>query len=178
MWESTDIMESRNPILASKGNTTSIHLASKRYLSTTRRIAMPSPITVDRETFQKRVDQLRIREKEHTREGDSIAAARRRLPMVEVDPATPLVGAAGFVSLLDTFEGRTQLFVSYHMWHNGLPSTDQCEGCTFNTGHALELTYLHSRNVTFAVFCQGSYDESNRYREFMGWDMPWYSVPE
>jgi predicted dithiol-disulfide oxidoreductase (DUF899 family) len=140
---------------------------------------MPSaPITVDRETFQKQVDQLRIREKEHTREGDSIAAARRRLPMVEVDPATPLVGAAGFVSLLDAFEGRTQLFGSYHMWHAGLPAADQCEGCTFNTGQALELTYLHSRNVTFAVFCQGPYDESNRYREFMGWDMPWYSVPE
>jgi predicted dithiol-disulfide oxidoreductase (DUF899 family) len=66
------------------------------------------------------------------------------------------------------------------MWHNGLPAADQCEGCTFNTGQALELSYLtlHSRDVTFVVFCKGPYDESNRYREFMGWDMPWYSVPE
>jgi predicted dithiol-disulfide oxidoreductase (DUF899 family) len=137
-----------------------------------------TPLTVDRETYQKQVDQLRVREKAHTREGDAIAAARRRLPMVEVDPTTPLVGATGTVSLLDTFEGRTQLFVSYHMWHTGLPAADQCEGCTFNTGQALELSYLHSRDVTFAVFCQGPYDESNPYREFMGWDMPWYSVPE
>ena len=137
-----------------------------------------TPLTVDRETYQKQVDQLRVREKAHTREGDAIAAARRRLPMVEVDPTTPLVGATGTVSLLDTFEGRTQLFASYHMWHAGLPAADQCEGCTFNTGQALELSYLHSRNVTFAVFCQGPYDESNRYREFMGWDMPWYSVPK
>jgi predicted dithiol-disulfide oxidoreductase (DUF899 family) len=30
---------------------------------------------------------LRVREKAHTREGDAIAAARRRLPMVEVDGA-------------------------------------------------------------------------------------------
>jgi Bacterial protein of unknown function (DUF899) len=30
---------------------------------------------------------LRVREKAHTREGDAIAAARRRLPMVEVDAA-------------------------------------------------------------------------------------------
>jgi predicted dithiol-disulfide oxidoreductase (DUF899 family) len=82
------------------------------------------------------------------------------------------------VSLLDTFEGRTQLFAAYHMWHTGLPAADQCEGCTFNTGQALELSYLHSRDVTFAVFCKGPYNESNRYREFMGWDMPWYSVPE
>ena len=137
-----------------------------------------TPLTVDRETYQKQVDQLRDREKAHTREGDAIAAARRRLPMVEVDPTTPLVGATGTASLLDAFEGRTQLFASYHMWHTGLPAADQCEGCTFNTGQALELSYLHSRDVTFAVFCQGPYDESNRYREFMGWDMPWYSVPE
>jgi hypothetical protein len=64
------------------------------------------------------------------------------------------------------------------MWRTGRPAAEQCEGCTFNTGQALELSYLHSRDVTFAVFCQGPYDESNRYREFMGWEMPWYSVPE
>src|SRR5262249_15509728 len=28
-----------------------------------------------------------------------------------------------------------------------------------------------------AVFCEGPYEESARYREFMGWEMPWYSVP-
>jgi hypothetical protein len=31
------------------------------------------------------------------------------------------------------------------MWHTGRPAADQCEGCTFNTGHVLELSYLHSR---------------------------------
>jgi predicted dithiol-disulfide oxidoreductase (DUF899 family) len=98
--------------------------------------------------------------------------------MVEVDPTTPLVGAAGTVSLLDSFEGRPQLFASYNMWHTGLPAADQCEGCTFNTGQAMELSYLHSRDVTFAGFCQGPYDESNRYREFVGWNMPWHSMPE
>jgi predicted dithiol-disulfide oxidoreductase (DUF899 family) len=137
-----------------------------------------TPPTAGREAWQQQIDALLVREKAHTREGDAIAAARRRLPMVEVDPATPLVGAGGEVPLLDTFEGRSQLFVSYHMWHTGRPAADQCEGCTFNTGQALELSYLHSRDVTFAVFCGGPYDESNRYREFMDWDMPWYSVPE
>ncbi|HET8632453.1 MAG TPA: DUF899 family protein [Thermomicrobiales bacterium] len=133
---------------------------------------------VDRATFQVELDRLRVREKAHTREGDAIAAARRRLPMVEVDAATPVVGAAGEVPLIATFEGRSQLFASYHMWHTGRPAADQCEGCTFNTGHVLELAYLHSRDVTFAVFCQGPYDESARYRDFMGWEMPWYAVPE
>jgi len=46
------------------------------------------PDDVDRATFQTELDRLRIREKAHTHEGDAIAAARRRLPMVEMDPAT------------------------------------------------------------------------------------------
>src|ERR671938_367320 len=91
------------------------------------------PAVVDRTTFQAELDKLRVREKAHTREGDAIAAARRRMPMVEVDPAPPVIGAAGEVPLVDTFEGRSQLFASYHMWHTGLPAADQCERCTFNT---------------------------------------------
>jgi predicted dithiol-disulfide oxidoreductase (DUF899 family) len=43
------------------------------------------PVVADRATFQAELDKLRAREKAHTREGDAIAAARRRLPMVEVD---------------------------------------------------------------------------------------------
>ena len=40
------------------------------------------------------------------------------------------------------------------------------------------MSYLHSRDITYAVFCQGPYDESSRYRDFMGWDMPWYSAQD
>jgi predicted dithiol-disulfide oxidoreductase (DUF899 family) len=137
----------------------------------------PAPPVADRSAWQAQVDELRRREKAHTREGDAIAAARRRLPMVEVDPATVLLGADGPVALLDVFEGRSQLVASYHMWHTGSPAADQCEGCTFFTGQVLELSYLHSRDVTFAVLCQGPYEESSRYRNFMGWPAPWYSVP-
>ena len=44
------------------------------------------PAAVDRATFESELARLRAREKAHTREGDAISAARRRLPMVEVDP--------------------------------------------------------------------------------------------
>src|SRR5215217_8251062 len=57
------------------------------------------PAVVDRATWQAELDALRTREKAHTREGDAIAAARRRLPMVEVDGTTQLVGADGPVTL-------------------------------------------------------------------------------
>jgi len=136
----------------------------------------PLPPVVDRATYQAQLDELLLREKAHTREGDAIAAARRRLPMVEVDAKAILVGEDGPVTLLDVFEGRRQLVVYYHMWHEGQPAAGQCEGCTFFTSHMRELSYLHSRDVTYATFCEGSYEESARYRAFMGWDVPWYSA--
>jgi predicted dithiol-disulfide oxidoreductase (DUF899 family) len=134
------------------------------------------PPVVDRATFEAQVDELRAREKAHTREGDAIAAARRRLPMVEVASNLPLIGPAGQVTLLDAFEGRTQLIAYYFMWSAGQPAPKQCEGCTFYTTQIGELSHLHARDITFAVFCQGPYDESIRYRDFMGWAMPWYSA--
>jgi predicted dithiol-disulfide oxidoreductase (DUF899 family) len=136
-----------------------------------------APEIVDRSTFQAELDALRVREKAHTKEGDALAAARRRLPMVEVDGATSLIGERGAVTLLDAFEGRRLLIAYYFMWHTGRPAPEQCEGCTLYTSQVRELSFIHSRDVTFAVFCQGPYDESARYRDFMGWEMPWYSAP-
>jgi predicted dithiol-disulfide oxidoreductase (DUF899 family) len=135
-----------------------------------------TPAVVDRSTFQAELDALRVREKAHTREGDAIAAARRRLPMVEMDGAIRLIGERGAVTLLDVFEGRRLLIAYYFMWHPGHPAPEQCEGCTWFTSQVRELAYLHSRDVTYATFCQGPYEEGMRYRDFMGWEMPWYSA--
>jgi hypothetical protein len=66
----------------------------------------PRPVVVDRPTFEEQLEVLRSREKAHTREGDAIAASRRRLPMVEVAADSPLLGSHGPVTLLDAFEGR------------------------------------------------------------------------
>lgn len=136
------------------------------------------PAVVDRATWQVERDALLAREKAHTREGDAIAAARRRLPMVEVDGSLTLRGENGPVTLLEVFEGRRLLIAYYHMWHTGHPAPEQCEGCTFFNGQVRELSYLHSHDVTYATLCQGPYDVSVRYRDFMGWDVPWYSAQD
>ena len=94
-----------------------------------------------------------------------------------MDGTTTLIGPHGPVTLLDAFEGRRQLIAYYFMWHTGHPAPEQCEGCTWVTSQVRELSYIHSRDVTYATFCQGPYEESARYREFMGWEMPWYSAP-
>jgi predicted dithiol-disulfide oxidoreductase (DUF899 family) len=135
-----------------------------------------APRIVDRSAYQAEVDALRLREKLHTTESDALAAARRRLPMVAIDGTTPLIGENGPVRLLDAFEGRQMLIAYYFMWHTGHPAPEQCEGCTFFTTQVRELSALHARDVTYATICQGPYPESIRYRDFMGWDMPWYAA--
>lgn len=48
------------------------------------------------------------------------------------------------------FEGRRQLIAYFHMWPDGLPFEDQCEGCTLSTCHMQMQDYLHARDVTYA----------------------------
>src|SRR4029450_5654136 len=63
------------------------------------------PPVVDLATWQTARAELLVREKAHTREGDAIAADRRRLPMVEVDGAVEVNGADGGGPVPDMFLG-------------------------------------------------------------------------
>jgi hypothetical protein len=59
--------------------------------------ALPGrPPVVDLATWQTARDELLVREKAHTREGDAVAATNRRLPMVELDGTVEVVGAQSF----------------------------------------------------------------------------------
>ena len=79
------------------------------------------PPVVDAAAWQAARDELLVREKAHTREGDAIAAARRRLPMLEVDGTAEVVGPDGPAPFLDLFQGRDELVVYKHMWYDGAP---------------------------------------------------------
>jgi predicted dithiol-disulfide oxidoreductase (DUF899 family) len=139
--------------------------------------ALPGrPPIVDLATWQTARDELLIREKAHTREGDAIAAARRRLPMVEVDGTVEVVGPDGPVPFLDLFQGRDELVVYQHMWHDGAPPQGQCEGCTVMAWHTKDAVYLNARGVSFAILTVGPWDEVASYLDFMGYTQPWYSV--
>lgn len=135
------------------------------------------PAVVDRATWRAARYAILEREKAHTREGDAIAAARRQLPMARM-PEVTVQGPGGDTPLLEVFEGRRMLMAYFHMWHDGKPFEEQCEGCTFTTCHMQTLDYLHARNVTYAVFCEGSYDESAPFAKFMEYPFPWYSAKD
>jgi len=139
--------------------------------------ALPGrPPVVDLATWQSARDELLVREKAHTHEGDALAAARRRLPMVEIDGTVEVVGPDGPVPFADLFEGRDELVVYQHMWHDGAPHQGQCEGCTWTAWHLRDTVYLAARGVSFAILTVGPWDEVEPYVEFMGYTQPWYSV--
>ncbi|MGW7202027.1 DUF899 family protein [Streptomyces sp. NPDC054837] len=134
------------------------------------------PPVVDLKTWEAAREELLVREKAHTREGDAIAAARRRLPMVEFDGTVEVVGADGPVPFLDLFQGRDELVVYKHMWYDGAPHQGQCEGCTTTAWHLRDAVYLNARDVSFAILTTGPWDEVASYVEFMGYTQPWYSA--
>jgi predicted dithiol-disulfide oxidoreductase (DUF899 family) len=98
--------------------------------------------------------------------------------MTEVPPDTIVIGPDGPIPFGDVFEGRDELIVYSHMFHDGKPWESQCEGCTRNTWpmqHAADAAYLNANGITFAILGDGPYDEIAAFRDFMGYTTPWYS---
>jgi predicted dithiol-disulfide oxidoreductase (DUF899 family) len=104
-------------------------------------VAPGVPLVSDRATFQAELDKLPVREKALTREGDAIAAARRRLPMVEVDANLALIGPHGPLTLLEAFEGCRQLIAYYFMWHTGHPAAFETYWTTLRRVEAMDYSY-------------------------------------
>lgn len=115
---------------------------------------------------------LLAKEKELTRALDALAAERRRMPMVRVDADHRFQGPDGPASLLDLFDGRSQLITYCFMWH-GLD--DVCSGCAMfvdNIGHP---AHLHARDVSLALVSRGPIEEIMQVGKRMGWTLPWFS---
>ena len=134
---------------------------------------MAIPPIVDHETWEAALADRRAREKAATRELDAIAAARRRLPMVEL-PDYTLDGPDGPVRLVDVFEGKRQLIVYSHMWWPG--EEWQCGGCTGFTSQFTRLEFLAPYDARFVIVTQGPIDEALAYRARVGNRMDWYST--
>jgi len=116
---------------------------------------------------------LLAQEKELTRIRDQLNADRRRLPMVEIDKDYRFEGSAGEVTLLDLFEGRSQLVIYHFMW---LAEESQgCPACSFLVDNIGDLSHLHARNTTLAVVARAPFGDIEPYRKRMGWNVPWYS---
>jgi predicted dithiol-disulfide oxidoreductase (DUF899 family) len=133
---------------------------------------MDQPRTVSPSEWRTALDALREGEKAHTRAADALAAQRRRMPMVRIDKEYRFEGPDGQVSLVDLFEGRSQLITYCFMWHD---PDDVCSGCSMFTDNIGHLAHLHARDTSLALVSRGPLDEILPFKERMGWTVPWVS---
>ncbi|GCB50294.1 DUF899 domain-containing protein [Streptomyces sp. NL15-2K] len=134
---------------------------------------MSLPEIVSRAQWRAAREKLLIKEKIVTRAWDVLNAERRGLPMVEIDAEYVFEGGDGKATLLDLFEGRTQLVVYHFMfapeWDAGCRS---CSGFLDQIGH---LAHLKARGTTFAAVSRAPYTKILPFKARMGWTVPWYS---
>jgi predicted dithiol-disulfide oxidoreductase (DUF899 family) len=135
---------------------------------------MNLPPVVSREKWEAARERLLAKEKEHTRAGDTLAAERRRLPMVAVEKDYVFEAPHGEASLLDLFDGRRQLIVYHHMLRPADP--DPCSGCSMFADNVGHLAHLHARDTSLVLVSRAPIDEIEAFRKRMGWTLPWFST--
>lgn len=135
---------------------------------------MTTPRIASREEWmQARLDLL-AQEKEHTRQKDRLAAARRALPWVEVDRDYRFETTGGAKSLRDLFGPRRQLIVQHFMF--GRDWENACKSCSFwADGYDGLVPHLNARDIAFVVVSSAPLERLQAFRARMGWDVEWVS---
>lgn len=131
------------------------------------------PRIASREEWLAERKRLLGHEKELTRHGDQVSAARRRLPMVKLEKSYVFDGPEGKRSLLDLFGGRRQLIVYHFMFD---PSWDEgCSGCTGFVNSLGDLSLLNERDTTMVLISRAPLPKLAAYKAQKGWTLPWLS---
>ncbi len=103
-----------------------------------------------------------------------LSEARHNLPMVEITTDYTFDTPDGPKSLLDLFDGRTQLIV-YHFMYG--PDWDAaCPVCSFNVDNLGDLTHLRANDTNFVVISRAPLEKLQAWKERMGWTFPWVSA--
>ncbi|MCA1845921.1 MAG: DUF899 domain-containing protein [Actinobacteria bacterium] len=142
---------------------------------------MKTPPVVSSEEWKAAWEQLLVKEKEHTRAGDALAAQRRRMPWLAVDKQYEFEGPEGRVSLAGLFQGRRQLVVYRAFFEpdvHGWPE-HACRGCSMIADHIGKVAHLNARDTTLVFVSRAPQADIERLKERMGWQhIPWYSLTD
>jgi predicted dithiol-disulfide oxidoreductase (DUF899 family) len=129
---------------------------------------MNLPEVVSEQHWQRAHEELLAKEKAHMREGDRLAAERRRQPMHEITKDHRFEGPDGEVSLLHLFEGRRQLALYHFMFD---PNQDQgCDGCSMFVDQLTHLAHVQARDTTFVLVSRAPLEKLEPFKLRMGWD--------
>ncbi len=141
---------------------------------------MNTPPIVPPNEWEAAREELLVKEKELTRSRDAMAAQRRRMPMMAVEKQYAFEGPDGEASLLDLFDGRRQLIVYRFFFDPGMDSFPEqgCPGCSMYADQVSHLAHLNARDTTLVFVSRAPQENIERFRERMGWDVPWFTTTD
>jgi predicted dithiol-disulfide oxidoreductase (DUF899 family) len=129
-----------------------------------------------REEWHAARDELAKLEAEQAKREEEIKRRRRELPWVSVEKEYEFDTEDGKKTLVELFDGRTQL-LAYNIMYGPDYELGACPGCTsladeFDGG----LIHLNKRDVTFICFSRAPIDRLIAYKKRMGWQFPYVST--
>jgi len=140
---------------------------------------MADQSTGTREQWLKARRELLVREKEHARAGDELARVRRQLPWVPVVKEYSFATDSGRRTLVELFDGRSQLLVYHFMFGVGFRvenETEGCTGCSFVADHFDAVQpHLNGHDVTLVCASVAPLERLQAYQRRLGWRFPWVS---
>jgi predicted dithiol-disulfide oxidoreductase (DUF899 family) len=141
---------------------------------------MKTPPIVSPQQWEDARQKLLVKEKEHTRARDALAAQRRRMPMMAVEKEYAFEGPDGPATLLDLFDGRRQLVVYRFFFDPGMESYPEegCGGCSFYADQIAHLAHLRARDTNFVAVSRAPQEHIQRFKARMGWQFPWYTTTD
>ncbi len=142
---------------------------------------MQTPPIVSADEWDAAYRQLHAQERELTRARDAMAAARRRMPWLEVEKEYEFEGLDGKVSLVDLFGGRRQLVVYRAFIEPGVAGWPEhgCVGCSMVADQVAHPAHLNQRDPSLAFVSRATQDDHARMKAKMGWEhIPWFTLTD
>ena len=119
--------------------------------------------------------ELLVAERELEEHARRVEEERRELPWVPVEKEYTFATEGGPKSLLELFEGRSQLLI-YHLMF-GEDWEVACPGCSsLADGLGGTVVHLNGRDVTLRCMSQAPLEQLVAYKERRGWTVLWVSA--
>jgi predicted dithiol-disulfide oxidoreductase (DUF899 family) len=136
---------------------------------------MPAKVGT-REEWRAARDELAKVEAEHAELGRKLTEQRRELPWVPVEKEYVFDTEDGKKTLVELFEGRSQL-LAYNIMYGPDYGVGACPGCT-SLGDEFDGPRVHlaHQDVTLICFSRAPIDRLTAYRKRMGWEFSYVST--
>ena len=120
-------------------------------------------------------EELLVAERELEEHAKRVEEQRHELPWVPVEKEYTFATEDGPKSLLELFEGRSQLLI-YHLMF-GEDWAVACPGCSsLADGLSGVVAHLNDRDVTLLCVSQAPLDKLVGFKKRRGWTVPWVSA--